>query len=151
MSLSWKITALAPRAVVENALLAHEEAIDWDPAIVLAGSEIAEDRPDDWRFEAWMPRAPTDADHCAIEALFRDAPPPFEVEALPVTDWVTESQQLLEPIRAGKFHVRTPDHPELDEPGVRTLTIPASQAFGTGQHATTAGCLAILSHMKAQG
>jgi ribosomal protein L11 methyltransferase len=29
--------------------------------------------------------------------------------------------------------------------------IPASQAFGTGQHATTAGCLAMLAHMKAQG
>ena len=29
--------------------------------------------------------------------------------------------------------------------------IPASQAFGTGQHATTAGCLEMLTHMKRQG
>jgi len=151
MSLSWKITAFAPRAAVENALLAHEDALDWDPEIVLAGSEIAEDRPEDWQLEAWMPRTPTEADRSAIGALFGGAAPPFQVEALPVTDWVTESQQLLEPIRAGQFHVRTPDHPEFDEPGVRTLTIPASQAFGTGQHATTAGCLAMLSHMKGQG
>lgn len=151
MSLSWKITAHAPRAAVEAALLAHEEAADWDADIVIAGSEVAESRPDDWQFEAWLPRAPTQADREAIGALFPESPPPFEVEALPVTDWVTESQQLLEPIRAGQFHVRTPDHPEFDEPGVRTLTIPASQAFGTGQHATTAGCLAMLSHMKVQG
>jgi len=34
---------------------------------------------------------------------------------------------------------------------VRDFCIPASQAFGTGQHATTAGCLAMLTHMKAQG
>src|SRR5690606_29101442 len=31
------------------------------------------------------------------------------------------------------------------------FVIPASQAFGTGQHATTAGCLAMLTHMKRQG
>jgi ribosomal protein L11 methyltransferase len=31
------------------------------------------------------------------------------------------------------------------------LVIPASQAFGTGQHATTAGCLEMLSAMKASG
>ena len=40
---SWKITAFAPRAVIEGALLAHEDAWDWDPDIVISGSEIAED------------------------------------------------------------------------------------------------------------
>ncbi len=69
----------------------------------------------------------------------------------PTSDWVTLSQQGIEPIRAGRFHVRTPEHPPLDEPGVRDFTIPASRAFGTGQHATTAGCLAMLSEMKARG
>jgi ribosomal protein L11 methyltransferase len=151
MTQSWKITALAPRVRVEAALLAHEDAADWDPDIVIAGSEIAEDKPDDWQLEAWLPREPGPADHAAVAALFGNAPPSLTAEALPDTDWVTASQQLIEPIRAGRFHVRTPDHPELDEPGVRTLTIPASQAFGTGQHATTAGCLAMLSHMKRQG
>ena len=34
---------------------------------------------------------------------------------------------------------------------MRDFCIPASQAFGTGQHATTAGCLAMLSAMKARG
>ena len=32
-----------------------------------------------------------------------------------------------------------------------SFQIPASQAFGTGQHATTAGCLAMLSAMKRRG
>jgi len=151
MTQSWKITALAPRVTVEAALLAHEEAIDWDPDIVLAGSEIAENRPDDWQLEAWLPRRPRPADRAAVARLFGENPPRLATERLPETDWVTQSQQLLEPIRAGRFHVRTPDHPEADEPGVLTLTIPASQAFGTGQHETTAGCLAMLSHMKRQG
>jgi ribosomal protein L11 methyltransferase len=53
-------------------------------------------------------------------------------------------------VRAGSTS-HTPDHPPLTTPGLRDYTIPASQAFGTGQHATTAGCLAMLSEMKAKG
>jgi ribosomal protein L11 methyltransferase len=151
MSRSWKITALAPREIVESALVAHEDALDWDPEMVLSGSEIAEDHPDDWRLEVWLPREPSDADRGAVAALFADHAPDFVVEELPETDWVTQSQQGLEPIRAGRFHVHTPEHPALDEPGIRDFVIPASRAFGTGQHATTAGCLAMLTHMKRQG
>jgi ribosomal protein L11 methyltransferase len=151
MSRSWKITALAPRQTVESALVAHEDALDWDPEMVLSGSEIAEDCPDDWRLEVWLPREPSDADRAAVAALFADDAPDFVVEELPETDWVTQSQQGLEPIRAGRFHVHTPEHPALDEPGIRDFVIPASRAFGTGQHATTAGCLAMLTHMKRQG
>ena len=151
MTDSWKITALAPRPIVEAALVAHEDAFDWDADIVLSGSEIAEDRPDDWRLEAWLPRKPRAADKAAIAVLFAAGPPPFAIEKLPETDWVTHSQQGLEPIRAGRFHVHTPEHAALDEAGVTDFAIPASQAFGTGQHATTAGCLAMLTHMKRQG
>ena len=149
--MSWKITAFAPRIGVEAALLAHEEALDWDSEIVLSGSEIAEDLPDDWRLDAWLDRKPTARDRAAIVALFGPDAPELIVEQLPETDWVTLSQQGLEPIRAGRFYVHTPDHPPLMAPGVRDFAIPASQAFGTGQHATTAGCLTMLSAMKARG
>ncbi len=148
---SWKVTLHAPRPVIEAALLAHEDAWDWDPDLVLSGSEVAEDRHDDWRLEVWMPRKPGKAEQAAIKALFAGPAPKLEIEQLPEVDWLTHSQQGLEPIRAGRFYVHTPEHPPLAQPGVRDFEIPASQAFGTGQHATTAGCLAMLSHMKAQG
>jgi ribosomal protein L11 methyltransferase len=147
---SWKLTAEAPRAQVEAALLAHEEALDWDPDIIIAGSEVAKDRPDDWRLEAWLPRRPTAADRTVLASLF-GASPRWSEERLPETDWVTASQGELQPIRAGRFHVRTPDHALSRERGVHDFVIPASQAFGTGQHATTAGCLAMLSAMKDAG
>ena len=151
MPQSWKITAFAPRSVVESELLAHEDAFDWDPDIVISGSEIAEDKPDDWQLEAWLPRKPTRADKAAIAALFGDNAPDLAVEQLPEIDWVTESQHGLEPIRAGRFHVHTREHAPLGEAGLRDFLIPASQAFGTGQHATTAGCLAMLDTMKRRG
>jgi ribosomal protein L11 methyltransferase len=149
--MSWKITAYAPRPVIEGALLAHEDAWDWDADIVISGSEIAEDKPDDWRLEAWLSDKPGKAEKAAIASLFAGGAPKFEIEKLPDVDWLTSSQQGLEPIRAGAFHVHTPDHPAIAEPGLRDYCIPASQAFGTGQHATTAGCLAMLTHMKRQG
>ena len=102
MSQTWKITALAPRSDVEAALLAHEEALDWDPEIVIAGSEVAEDRPDDWRLEAWLSRRPDAADEAAVASLFAGAAPGLTVERLPDTDWVTETQKAVAPIRAGR-------------------------------------------------
>lgn len=72
---SWKLVALAPRGVIEAALLAHEDALDWDPDIVLSGSEVAEDKPEDWQLEAWLPRKPSRADKAAVGALFGRKPP----------------------------------------------------------------------------
>ena len=148
---AWKVTFLASREVIQAALLAHEDAHDWDPEIVLAGSEIAEDRPEDWQLEVWLAHKPGRADLAAVRALFDGAAPEAKIEHLPPTDWITLSQSGIEPIREGPFHVHTPDHAPLHQPGIRDFEIPASQAFGTGQHATTAGCLAMLTMMKRRG
>ncbi|HEU4821766.1 MAG TPA: 50S ribosomal protein L11 methyltransferase [Qipengyuania sp.] len=146
---AWKLTAFASKAVIEGALVAQELVLDWDDDIGLAGFEVAEDRPDEWRLDVYLPRKPTLADLRALNELFAGTPPSFEAERLPDADWVTESQRGMDPIRAGRFHVRTPEH-EADAAGV-DLVIPASQAFGTGQHATTAGCLIMLERMKREG
>ena len=151
MADAWKLTVFGPKPMIQGALLAQEEALDWDPEIVLAGFEVAEDRPDDWRLDAYLPRRPTDADRREVMSLFTGEPPNLVAEQLPDDDWVTKSQQGLEPIRAGRFYVHTPDRPPAAEPGIRSFAIPASQAFGTGQHATTAGCLTMLSEMKRRG
>jgi len=148
---SWKITAYAPKHVIHAALVAHEDALDWDHEIVLSGSEVAEDRPEDWVLEAWLPRRPGKAEKEAVASLFAGTVPDLQVEKLPDADWVTLSQEGVEPIRAGRFRVRTPEFPPAEESGVTEFAIPASQAFGTGQHETTAGCLAMLTAMKARG
>jgi len=151
MADSWKLVGHAPKQAVHAALLAHDEVGEWDPEMVVSGHEIAEDRPDDWVIEAWLPRRPRKADRAAVAALFAGHAPDLVAEKLPAADWVTESQKSVEPIRAGRFYVHTPDHSPSAEPGVTSLAIPASQAFGTGQHATTAGCLAMLTAMKRRG
>jgi len=148
---SWKISALASKDRIESALAAQEEFADWDPAIALSGSESGPGDPDSWQLEAWLPREPDDADKAAIAALFDGNVPELVVERLPKTDWVAESQRAIEPIRAGRFYVHTPEYPASDEEGVVDFVIPAGQAFGTGQHETTSGCLAMLDVMKRRG
>ena len=148
---AWKVTFLGDRELIHAALLAHEDADDWDPDVVLAGSEIAEDRPDDWQLEVWLSHKPGKHELDTMRALFAGTAPKARIEHLPPTDWVTLSQAGSEPILEGPFHVHTPDHPPRVEPGLRNFLIPASLAFGTGQHATTAGCLAMLATMKQRG
>ncbi len=150
--MSWKLVAHAHKAQVQAALAEHEAIDDWDPAIVLTGSEIAEDRPEEWVLEAYLPHRPSTADRAAVAGLFAGGPAPeLTAERLPDTDWVIETQNRTAPIRAGRFHVRTPDFPPDTSAGTTDLVIPATQAFGTGQHATTAGCLAMLDAMKRRG
>ncbi|MGB3738039.1 MAG: 50S ribosomal protein L11 methyltransferase [Pontixanthobacter sp.] len=148
---SWAVSADADKRIVQAALVAHETAWDWDASIVLTGSEIDEQQPDEWRLTAYLPRAPNDADMAAITGLFANNAPELTTENLPPRDWLTDSQRQVAPIMAGCFHVHTPDYPASTAPGVRNFAIPASQAFGTGHHATTAGCLAMLTHMKRSG
>ena len=69
------------------------------------------------------------------------------VEELVEQDWVTLSQQGLEPVRAGRFFVHTSSYADRVPPGTTSFLIDASQAFGTGGHDTTAGCLAMLDRL----
>lgn len=149
MSETWKLSAFGPKSVIQQALLAHEEIDDWDPEVVLSGCEVAEDRPQDWVLEVWYSRRPSSAQQADIAALFDGDAPDFSLEKLPEQDWITLSQQGVEPIRAGRFYVHTSEHQPASD--AVNIEIPASQAFGTGQHETTAGCLEMLDAMKRRG
>jgi ribosomal protein L11 methyltransferase len=149
MAECWTIRADVPRVIAQAALLAHEDAADWPDDWVLTGMEIADDRPEDWFVEAYLPHEPTAVDCRKVAELFAGGTPELTVTRVEAQDWLTLSQAGLEPIAAGPFRVRTPDYSL--EPGTIDFVIPASQAFGTGHHPTTAGCLAMLAEMKRRG
>ncbi len=149
MSTSWKLTAHAPKRVVQAALLAHDEIEEWDFDLVIAGREMAEDRPEEWVLEGWYPTKPGKVQKDALAGLFERNAPDIAIEKLPDEDWLTLSQQGSQPITAGPFYVHTPDFPANEN--TIDFVIPAAQAFGTGQHQTTAGCLEMLATMKGHG
>lgn len=69
---------------------------------------------------------------------------PLSVEELPETDWVAAGLESLEPVAAGRFLVHGSHHRGRLPAGRILIEIDAGQAFGTGHHATTVGCLTML-------
>jgi ribosomal protein L11 methyltransferase len=68
----------------------------------------------------------------------------IQKEVIPDVDWIARSLEGLKPVRAGRFLV----HGSHDRGKVRendiAIEIDAGQAFGTGHHGTTAGCLEMI-------
>jgi len=75
---------------------------------------------------------------------------PHRSRRSPTKDWVTLSQEGLEPIAEGRFVVHTSGRIRSRCRGCRAFLIEAGQAFGTGHHATTSGCLAMLDRLSAR-
>jgi ribosomal protein L11 methyltransferase len=110
---------------------------------VLVADEPDESKPDEWLLHAYFEHEPTGHEIATLTNL-GNGPPRYE--QLGEDDWVTMSQAGLQPIRAGRFTVHTPTYPP--EPERINFEIDASLAFGTGQHATTSGCLAALDGLE---
>ncbi|OYY69539.1 50S ribosomal protein L11 methyltransferase [Sphingomonas sp. 28-63-12] len=150
MSDSWKLTLPCTRAEAEAIDAGDDLGIA--PPPVLMTCEITADDPDDWQLEAYFDGKPSAAAVKAVRALApssarRRARP----ERIPDQDWVTLSQAGLAPVRAGRFFVHTAASDATIPPGLHPFQIEASQAFGTGHHQTTSGCLMMLDSLKRGG
>ncbi|MBH9975799.1 MULTISPECIES: 50S ribosomal protein L11 methyltransferase [Bartonella] len=69
----------------------------------------------------------------------------IEIEVLPDIDWVSHSLEGLNPVRAGRFFVHGSHDRDKVKPGDLAIEIDAGQAFGTGHHGTTVGCLELIA------
>lgn len=135
---------MLPRA----ALPAAEEILG-----ALGGAVWAEtlDEQDPVPFEATLPPEVTAA---AIETAVLELAAATGIaisdalfETLAERDWVAESQRALPPEEIGRFFVHG-SHVTREPPaGLIPLLIDANQAFGTGRHETTRGCLEALSRL----
>ncbi|MDO1584478.1 50S ribosomal protein L11 methyltransferase [Rhizobium oryzicola] len=72
---------------------------------------------------------------------------PIEREVLPDIDWIAKSLEGLKPVRAGRFLVHGSHDRDKARPGDLSIEIDAGQAFGTGHHGTTAGCLEVIDRV----
>jgi ribosomal protein L11 methyltransferase len=104
-------------------------------------------RPDEWLIHAYFDHAPLPDELSILGRLGTGEP---QLEQLGEADWVTMSQAGLQPIHAGRFYVHTPMYRGVPS-GTIPFEIDASLAFGTGQHATTAGCLEALDRLAREG
>jgi len=148
--MSWRVTLHCTRAEAEALPEADDLFAVSDAPPVIVADEPDPHAPDDWRIHAYFAEQPTTQELVLLRRLAANGEP--EVEHLEdTTDWVVKSQSGLEPIRAGRFFVHTPMHYADRPEGAISFEIDAGLAFGTGQHDTTAGCLAALDRLQAQG
>lgn len=148
MSDSWKVTLPCTRTEAEAIDTGGEIALD--PVPTLMTTEEVLDDAEHWRLDAYFEDEPDAEAIAAIAALAPSAIIPPQVERLADADWVTMSQAGLTPIREGRFVVHTSAFPAQSPPGGRAFLIEAGQAFGTGHHATTSGCLAMLDRLAGE-
>lgn len=71
----------------------------------------------------------------------------YEFSPIEDRDWVSESQKLLAPVRAGRFFVFGSHDADQTQETLVNLQIDAGQAFGTGKHETTAACLSVIDSL----
>ena len=145
--MSWRVTLNCTRAEAEAVPDSdHLFQFSVEPPVIVA-DEPDPHAPDDWRIHAYFSDQPTTQELVLLGRMAAGGQP--EVEHLAEDDWVTMSQAGLEPIRAGRFFVHTPSH--APDHHAINFEIDAGLAFGTGQHDTTAGCLAALDRLETSG
>lgn len=132
--LSTPLTKDQAYALVD-AVMARED-------IAITASAHENEDTGEWVFEATCDSEP---DLEAFNAIARETlggNVSFAVEAIdPTVNWVAKSLEGLQPVIAGGFYVHG-SHEEHPAPaGLTAIRIDAAQAFGTGHHETTTGCL----------
>ena len=145
--MSYRVTVACSRAQGEAVgAMADLPGFGENPPVLVA-DEPDESKPDEWLIHAYFDHPPSEDD---LQALKRLGSSDTRVEQLGEADWVTMSQAGLQPIRAGRFYVHTPMYGSAPS-GTIPFEIDASLAFGTGQHATTSGCLQALDELERSG
>jgi ribosomal protein L11 methyltransferase len=144
-----KIVWSGAKAALEAASVLLTETL-WPPAGAASLTKDNDAEPDEtsrWRLEAYFEQCPNSKHLEALLAplgLGSGAP-----ETLPDVDWVAHALSGLGIVRAGRFVLYgAHDADKLPRgEGLIPIRIDANQAFGTGHHPTTAGCLTLLDRL----
>jgi ribosomal protein L11 methyltransferase len=140
----WRVEVAATAESVnafEQALDPFCEAISW----------FATDSEGEWRIEGFTESKPDGADLAAALSVvakeFSIAVP--EVSVIPVEkrDWVADSLRMFPPTDAGRYFIYGTHYDTPPPPGRLAILLNPGRAFGSGEHATTMGCLLALSDL----
>ncbi len=132
----------------ESIAQALVEAIGASEELDFPTAATTEQADQSWVVDVYFEDEPDAAVLNALAAgvLGSDAPA-FTIAPLPDEDWVAKSLEGLKPVRAGRFLVHGSHDRDKIQPGDIAIEIEAGEAFGTGHHGTTAGCLAEIDRL----
>ncbi len=142
MSTVWKVSFVAPIAHADAFATILSDAF-YPDAQAVATAEVEEHVS--WSVEAYYQDEP---DTHQIETIIRPLAedldltlPAVNVEALPDINWVAKSLEGLAPIETDRFFVHGAHDADKCPASRIPLLVDAGEAFGTGHHGTTLGCL----------
>lgn len=165
----WKASFIVPYAVAENFSNALEEAFVPEALAVSTAEANPGTAPlvktaSDWNeIEAhgfWTVEALyAEEPHIEllrgilepVEEMTGVTPSQFSIDPVLDVDWVTRSLEGLDPVSAGRFFIYGSHDAGKVPAGVIPLLVDAGQAFGTGHHETTTGCLEFISELVRSG
>ncbi|MBT3765367.1 MAG: 50S ribosomal protein L11 methyltransferase, partial [Rhodospirillales bacterium] len=75
----------------------------------------------------------------------------FQITAMADQDWVADNLAAFPPIQVGRYFMYGSHIQEGMPGGAVGIKLDAGPAFGTGEHATTEGCLAALDQLAKEG
>jgi ribosomal protein L11 methyltransferase len=101
------------------------------------------ENPSGWRVEGLSRVKPNRA---LLEAALTLVAPASTIilERMPARDWLRENQAGFPPLRTGRFFIFGSHYRGAVPRAAIPILIDAATAFGTGEHATTRGCLSAM-------
>lgn len=113
------------------------------------GTTEIDEKKDIWEASIYMMRAEEEELAPRLRACLSGefSEDVIQREELPDVDWVAKSLEGLKPVRAGRFLVHGSHDRDKVRQGDIGIEIDAGQAFGTGHHGTTAGCLEVIEQV----
>lgn len=139
----WRIAFRVPGS--EAAAKAFEDALE---PFCQAVSRFPDKAGDGWRIDGWARPQPDSAALAPVLAKVAPAlglaPPEVSITCVPPRDWLIESLKRFPPVTIGRFFVYGSHRRAPVPPGRIGLCLDPGAAFGSGEHATTAGCLRAL-------
>lgn len=110
--------------------------------------DLAEAADGDFDVTAYFTDRPKKKDLASAVGSILDEKLPITIEEVKEQNWVEKSLATLAPVRAGRFLVHGAHDRHRRHANDVAVEIDAGQAFGTGHHGTTAGCLIALDRLR---
>ena len=141
----WVLTVTSS----EN-LVAMETAIDALCAPDALSLEVEDSQPK--KLQVWFQDAPDEKIIHQIAARALDAPQEANigVEFVTTHDYLSENRKSFPPLKIGRFWIYGSHITQSAPKTLHPILIDAAQAFGSGSHPTTHGCLLALGDIKRQ-
>jgi len=118
------------------------DAVSERDDLAVTASAHENEETGEWVFEATCLEQPSLEAFAEIARATLGGIVEFSVEAIdPEVNWVARSLEGLQPVVAGGFFIHGSHDADKVPAGMQAIRIDAAQAFGTGHHETTTGCL----------